>query len=70
VYMDDIVIFPKTHEEHEEHVRTVLNRLKEHRLFCKASKCELFKEQIQFLGHVVTAGGVKMEPEKIAAIKK
>ena len=53
VFLDDILVFSKTLEEHEEHVRKVLARLRESKLYAKLSKCELFKQEVEFLGHVL-----------------
>lgn len=69
VYLDDIIIYSKTLEEHESHVKTVLSVLRKHRLFAKRSKCEFFQESMGYLGHVVSSGGISPDPEKIAAVK-
>ena len=68
VYLDDILIFSKNEKDHEGHLRRVLMKLREHKLFAKRSKCAFFKEEIEFLGHVVSAAGVSMEEEKVQAI--
>jgi hypothetical protein len=68
VYLDDILIFSKNEEEHENHLRMVLLRLREHKLFAKLSKCAFFKEEIEFLGHVLSAEGISMEEDKVQAI--
>jgi len=68
VYLDDIVVYSKTLEEHVEHVRTILKKLIEHKLVAKKSKCELHKLKIAFLGHVVSKDGVETDPEKIKAV--
>ena len=70
VYLDDILIYSKTQEEHERHLRLVLQVLREHQLYAKASKCEFFKIEVDFLGHIVGANGVRMEPTKVDAIVK
>ena len=68
VFIDDILIYSKTEEEHAEHLHTVLETLREHKLYAKFSKCEFWLEKVAFLGHVVFAGGISVEPEKIQAI--
>lgn len=68
VYLDDILIFSKTKEEHEIHVRKVLELLRENKLYGKLSKCEFFKNEMSFLGHVVSSKGISMDPSKVKAI--
>jgi hypothetical protein len=70
VFLDDILIFSKTLEEHKEHVRKVLQILRENKLFAKENKCEFFKKSISFLGHVVSEKGISMEEDKVKAIKE
>ena len=70
VFLDDILIFSKTLQEHQKHVRKVLELLRENKLYAKMSKCEFFKEEISFLGHVVNSEGVSMEKEKVKAIRE
>jgi hypothetical protein len=54
VFIDDILIYSKNREEHEEHLRLVLQVLREHQLYAKFSKCDFFQEQIHYLGHVLS----------------
>eukprot|EP00253_Pinus_taeda_P016605 PITA_16605 len=68
IFIDDILIYSRTIEEHHEHLRIVLQTLREHQLYAKFSKCDFFKEEIQYLGHVVTKDGIAVDPEKIKAI--
>ena len=68
VYLDDICIYSRTEEEHEEHLRLVLTTLRKHKLYANASKCALFQTEIEFLGHVVAADGVRPDPSKLSAI--
>ena len=68
VFIDDILIYSKTEEEHAEHLHTVLETLRQHKLYAKFSKCEFWLEKVAFLGHVVSAGGISVDPEKIQAI--
>jgi predicted aspartyl protease len=69
VYMDDILVFSKTQEEHVEHVRCVLDILKENKLLAKMSKCEFFAKEVEYLGHVVSEHGVSVDPAKVKAIR-
>ena len=69
VFLDDILIFSKTLEEHRVHVRKVMDLLRKHQLYAKPSKCELFKEQVEFLGHVVDNKGMHMMESKVEAIR-
>jgi hypothetical protein len=68
VFLDDILIYSKTEEEHAEHLRLVLETLREHQLYAKLSKCEFWLSEVAFLGHIVSAGGISVDPEKIQAI--
>ncbi len=68
VYMDDTLIFSKTKEEHLVHVRMVLETLRHHKLFAKASKCQFCRSSVAFLGHIISQDGVGMDPRKIAAV--
>eukprot|EP00253_Pinus_taeda_P016502 PITA_16502 len=68
IFIDDILIYSRTIEEHYEHLRIVLQTLREHQLYAKFSKCDFFKEEIQCLGHVISKEGIAVDPEKIKAI--
>jgi hypothetical protein len=68
VYIDDILIYSKTEEEHVEHLRLALTKLREHRLYAKFSKCEFWLQELIFLGHVVSTNGVAMIPDKVQSI--
>jgi hypothetical protein len=65
VFIDDILIFPKMVEEHEEHLRMVLDKLRSNQLYAKFSKCEFWLTEVTFLGHVISAGGVSVDPGKV-----
>eukprot|EP00253_Pinus_taeda_P020664 PITA_20664 len=68
IFIDNILIYSRTIEEHYEHLRMVLQTLREHQLYTKFSKCDFFKEEIQYLGHVITKDGIAVDSEKIKAI--
>ncbi|GJR48291.1 putative reverse transcriptase domain-containing protein [Tanacetum coccineum] len=68
VFIDDIVIYSKSKEVHEVHVRLVLELLKKERLFAKFSKCEFWLQEVHFLGHVVNSNGIHVDPSKIEAV--
>ena len=63
--MDDILFYSQFEEEHEDHLRIVLQALKEHQLYAKFGKCEFWLTEVRFLGHVVSASGVSVDPEKV-----
>jgi hypothetical protein len=65
VFIDDILIYSKNEEEHANHLRIVLTRLREHQLYDKFSKCVFWLEEIQFLGHVLSAKGIAVNPSKV-----
>ncbi|KAM0008028.1 putative nucleotidyltransferase, Ribonuclease H [Helianthus debilis subsp. tardiflorus] len=69
VFIDDILIYSRTKEEHEQHLRTKLELLKKEKLYAKFSKCEFWIRKVQFLGHVVNEKGIHVDPSKIEAIK-
>jgi hypothetical protein len=68
VFIDDILIYSKNDEEHARHLRIVLTRLREHQLYAKFSKCTFSLEEIQFLGHVLSAKGIAVDPNKVKDI--
>jgi hypothetical protein len=68
VFIDDILVYSKTKEEDTEHLRLVLGTLREHQLYAKFSKCEFWLKEVGFLGHVLSAGGVSIDPSKITSI--
>ena len=69
VYLDDIIIFSSTFEEHLERLESVLARLQYHGLKLKPSKCQLFRTSVKYLGHVISAAGVETDPDKTAALR-
>ncbi|GJW72162.1 putative reverse transcriptase domain-containing protein [Tanacetum coccineum] len=69
VFIDDILIYSKTREEHVEHLRLVLELLKKEKLYAKFSKCEFWLREVQFLRHVINGNGIHVDPSKIEAVK-
>ncbi|GJS03026.1 putative reverse transcriptase domain-containing protein, partial [Tanacetum coccineum] len=69
VFIDDILIYSKNKEEHEEHLRLILKLLKKEELYAKFSKCEFRIPKVQFLGHVIDSQGIHVDPAKIESIK-
>eukprot|EP00873_Tetraselmis_striata_P007045 jgi/Tetstr1/427309/TSEL_017478.t1 len=70
VYLDDVLIYSKTAEEHLEHIRLVLRELQRHHLHIKLSKCSFGSTSVEFLGHIVEAGQIKMDPRKVEAVQQ
>jgi Reverse transcriptase (RNA-dependent DNA polymerase)/RNase H-like domain found in reverse transcriptase/Integrase zinc binding domain/Chromo (CHRromatin Organisation MOdifier) domain len=68
VYLDDILIFSRSAVEHEQHLRQVFSLLRHYKFYCKLSKCDFNKAEVKYLGHVVGADGVKVDPAKTATI--
>jgi hypothetical protein len=69
VYLDDILIFSKTPEEHISHIETVLNKIKEEGFYLKLAKCEFFQTNITYLGLLINADGIMSDPKKLSAVK-
>ncbi|GJW06784.1 putative reverse transcriptase domain-containing protein [Tanacetum coccineum] len=69
VFIDDILIYSKTREEHVEHLRLVLELLKKEKLYAKFSKCEFWLREVQFLRHVINGNGIHVDPSKIEVVK-
>ena len=68
VFSDDILVYSKTTEEHEEHLLVVLERLAEKRLYAKFKKCDFWLEIVSFLGHIVSKEGSLVDPPKTEAV--
>ncbi|GJY45945.1 putative reverse transcriptase domain-containing protein, partial [Tanacetum coccineum] len=69
VFIDDILIYSKTKEDHEVHLGLVLELLRKEKLYAKFSKCEFWLQEVHFLGHVVNQNGIHVDPSKIEAVK-
>ena len=68
VFIDDILIYSKNREDHEEHLKLVLQVLREHQLYVKFIKCEFFQKQANYLVHVIYEEGVAVDPDNIKSI--
>ena len=68
VFVDDILIYSQSEWEHEYHLRIMLHLLRDHQLYAKFNKCEFWLTEVRFLGHMVLASGVSMDPEKVEAV--
>jgi hypothetical protein len=68
VFLDDILIYFPNEETHEDHLRLVLQKLHDNQLYAKFSKCDFWLKEVAFLGHIVTDGGIKLDPGKISEI--
>ncbi|GJT61761.1 putative reverse transcriptase domain-containing protein [Tanacetum coccineum] len=69
VFIDDILIYSKSEEEHEVHLKTILDLLQKEKLYAKFSKCEFWLQEVQFLGHVVNHDGIHVDPSKVESVK-
>ena len=68
VFVDEILIYSKSEEDHEGHLRIVLQAFREHQLYAKFSKCEFWLTKVRFLGHMVSALEVSVDPKKVEAV--
>ena len=68
VFIDDILVYSCNEEEHSEHLRIVLSRLREHQLYAKFSKCEFWLKKVPFLGHVLSEEGISVDPAKVQEV--
>ena len=68
VFIDNILIYSRSAEEHEQHLRVILNKLRAHELYAKFNRCEFWLQEVTFLGHIITAEQVKVDPEKVKAV--
>jgi hypothetical protein len=65
LFIDDILIYSRSEEEHEGHLHLVLQKLRDHKLYAKLSKREFGLKQVAFLGHVISKGGISIDPSKV-----
>jgi hypothetical protein len=68
VFIDDILVYSKSDEEHEAHLRLVLQKLRDNQLYAKFTKCEFWLDKVSFLGHVITNGGIVIDPAKVKEV--
>jgi hypothetical protein len=68
VFIDDILVYSHSEEAHEDHLRLVLQKLRDNQLYAKFSKCDFWLKEVAFLGHIITNGGIKVDPSKISEI--
>jgi hypothetical protein len=68
VFIDDILIYSKSDSEHEEHLRLVLQKLRDHQLYAKYSKCEFRIDEVPFVGHIISNSGISVDPAKVKEI--
>jgi hypothetical protein len=65
VFIDDILVYSKSEEEHEEYLRLVLQKLQDHRLYAMLNECVFWLKQAAFLGHIISRGGIFIDPSKV-----
>jgi len=70
VFVDDILVYSKSEEEHAEHLKIVLQVLKEKNLYAKLSKCELWLNEVSFLGHIIYGSGIVVDPSKVDVVSQ
>jgi hypothetical protein len=68
VFIDDILIYSKNEQEHANHLRVVLQRLRDHKLYAKFSKCEFWLKSVKFLGHTICQEGISVDPSKVQEV--
>jgi hypothetical protein len=68
VFIDDILIYSKSDSDHEEHLRLVLQKLRDNQLYAKYSKCEFWIDEVPFLGHIISNGEISVDPAKVKEI--
>jgi hypothetical protein len=68
VFIDDILIYSKNSEDHAKHLHVILQRLRDHYLYAKFSKCEFWLNTVKFLGHTISADGISVDPSKVQEV--
>jgi hypothetical protein len=68
VFIDDILIYSKNLKDHAKHLHVVLQRLRDHHLYAKFSKCEFWLDTVKFLGHTISSGGISVDPSKVQEV--
>jgi hypothetical protein len=68
VFIDDILVYSKNEAEHTKHLHTVLQRLRDHQLYAKLSKCDFWLKEIKFLGHTISQDGISVDLEKVQEV--
>jgi hypothetical protein len=68
VFIDDILVYSKNKEEHDGHLHVVLQRLREHHLYAKLSKCDFWLKEIKFLGHTISQAGITVDPDTVQEV--
>ena len=68
VFIDDILVYSRYEQEHEQHLKIVLQTLREKKLYAKLSKCDFWLKEVSFLGHIVSAEGIRVDPAKIEVV--
>ena len=69
VFIDDILVYSKTREEHAEHLRAVFQLLRDHQLYSRLDKCQFWMESVSFLGHIIPEQGISVDPKKVEAVQ-
>jgi hypothetical protein len=68
VFIDNILIYSKSEEEHAQHLRVILQQLRDHQLYAKFSKCAFWLKEVLFLGHIISAEGIAVDPSKVQEV--
>jgi hypothetical protein len=68
VFIDDILVYSRSEEGHEDHLCLVLHKLRDHKLYAKLSKCEFWLNQVAFLGYIVSKGGISLDPSMVQVV--
>ena len=69
VFIDDILVYSRSEDEHSDHIQTIFQTLRDHKLFAKFSKCEICLRLVAFLGHIISSEGIRVDPQKTKAVR-